>query len=505
MTNSKFKLKDIKNIGSKSFQELQIFFDSITDFIVQVSHLKNESDLVSLKNRFIIKKTFPTFTIPDEILESNSIFILVYFLIRINAIFDKNVNIIFQKTYKIYNSQPIQTLDEIAFELNITRERVRQIRKRIIENLFNRLNFIRKIENDLYQKYNIDKNQNFIIVENHLNNLINETNNTNFSNEFNTFIIYTYFSDYFDIVGEIEDVLLFKYFNSRERHNWKNLYLVNKNLSNKFDFNNFVNNVSNRIQERNEEDYSFNFKGYLNNFKTLIDNSVIPEVFPIAEKIVNQEFDLFIDLDENITFKRKTLKQVSEYAIDALGELGIPSKLEDIYSLIERDFPEVTKNSSALRGSLQKSPEIIYFGRSSLYGLKKWEIEKDGIKGGTMKDIIIDFIKDKKQPLHVSLIIEHLKKYRGDRDERSIIANLKVDPYKRFIVFSQSFIGLRENMKFYSEKYNNLPVQLGKTIIAKHKKGVSKSEINNFLQSNFDLTLDESNLVINNLQYFNEN
>lgn len=506
LTNDRFNFQDIKNVGTKTVTELKSFIHTITEFIEKVAEVESENDLVALRNRFFIEKTFSISSIPNEILESQSIFSLVDFLISKDAIFDKNENIIFQKAFKIYDKQPELTLDDIAEEINISRERVRQIRKNILKkNVIKNFEFVKNIEDDLHQKYDIDQNQHLVIIDDDLNNLINSVNNTNFSNAFNTLITYSFISNKFDLVGEIEDVLQAKYFNSRSRHNWKNIYLVNKNLSSKFDFSNFINNLNNRIQERNEEDYSFNFKGYLNNFMTIKDNSILPIIFPIAEKIVNLEFDLFIDLDENITFKSKTLKQVSEYAIDALGKLGIPSKLEDIYRLIERDFPEATKNSTALRGSLQKSPEIIYFGRSSLYGLKKWEIEKEGIKGGTIKDIIIDFIIDKKHPLHVSLIMEHLRKYRGDRDEKSIITNLKVDPHDRFIVFSQSFIGLRENVKFYSEKYNKLPVQLGKTIISKHQKGETRAEINNFLQTNFDLTFDESNLVINNLKYFNEN
>ena len=68
------------------------------------------------------------------------------------------------------------------------------------------------------------------------------------------------------------------------------------------------------------------------------------------------------------------------------------------------------------------------------------------------------------------------------------------------------YINMEDDLivKYYSEKYNKLPVQLGKTIIAMHQKGFTKSEINNFLQTNFEMTFDESNLVINNLNYFNE-
>lgn len=462
LTNDRFNFQDIKNVGTKTVTELKSFIHTITEFIEKVAEVESENDLVALRNRFFIEKTFSISSIPNEILESQSIFSLVDFLISENAIFEKNESVIFQKAFKIFDNQLELTLDEIAEEINITRERVRQIRKGILENLFNNLQFVKNIEDDLYQKYGIDQNQKLINIDDELNNQINEVNNTNFSIEFNTFIIYSYISDKFDLVGETEDVLQPKYFNSRDRHNWENFYLVKNQLTNEFDFNNFANDIDKRINARNELTYSFHFKSYLNNFIKNEDNSVISIVFPVAEKIINQEFDLIIDLDDNIVFKRNTVKQVPEYAIEALEKLGLPSKIEDIYKLIELNYPEITKSQDALRGSLQRTPEIIYFGRSSTYGLKKWEIEKEGIKGGTIKDLIFEYLQDKNDPIHILELLNEVHKYRDKTNARNIITNLKLDPQKLFIIFNQSFIGL--SGKTYNSNLTSLPKFLGKTV-----------------------------------------
>ena len=462
LTNDRFNFQDIKNVGTKTVTELKSFIHTITEFIEKVAEVESENDLVALRNRFFIEKTFSISSIPNEILESQSIFSLVDFLISENAIFEKNESVIFQKAFKIFDNQLELTLDEIAEEINISRERVRQIRKGILENLFNNLQFVKNIEDDLYQKYGIDQNQKLINIDDELNNQINEVNNTNFSIEFNTFIIYSYISDKFDLVGETEDVLQPKYFNSRDRHNWDNFYLVKNQLTNEFDFNNFANDIDKRINARNELTYSFHFKSYLNNFIKNEDNSVISIVFPVAEKIINQEFDLIIDLDDNIVFKRNTVKQVPEYAIEALEKLGLPSKIEDIYKLIELNYPEITKSQDALRGSLQRTPEIIYFGRSSTYGLKKWEIEKEGIKGGTIKDLIFEYLQDKNDPIHILELLNEVHKYRDKTNARNIITNLKLDPQKLFIIFNQSFIGL--SGKTYNSNLTSLPKFLGKTV-----------------------------------------
>ena len=462
LASDRFNFKIIKNVGTKTVTELKSYIDSIIEFIGKVAQVENENDLVALRNRFFIEKTFSISSIPNEIIESQSIFSIVDFLISTDAIFEKSENIIFQQAFKIYNDQPELTLDDIAKKINISRERVRQIRKNIIENLLSNLQFVRSIEDDLYRKYGIDQNQYLINIDNDLNTQINLDNKTNFSAEFNTFLIYVNLSNQFDIVGEIEDVLQSKYFNSKDRHNWENFYLVKNQLNNEFDFNSFAYDIDKRINAKNEKTYSFNFKSYLNNFIKIQDNSLISMVFPVAERIINKEFDLIIDLNDNIVFKRNTIKQVSEYAIEALEKLGVPSKIEQIYKLIEEDESEITKSQEALRGSLQRTPDIIYFGRSSTYGLKKWEIEKEGIKGGTIKDIIFQFLQDKNDPIHIIELLNEVHKYREKTNAKNIITNLKLDPQKQFVILNQSFIGL--SGKTYNSNLTSLPKFLGKTI-----------------------------------------
>jgi hypothetical protein len=502
--NENFSFINVNNIGSKTTEELNKFIDSIVEFISKVFVLEDESQLIALKNRIFIEKTFSNSDIPDEIFETKSLFSLVDFLIKNEAIYQKNENLIFQVSLKIFINQPVISLEEIAENNNLSKERTRQIRKSCLEELYEKFQFIRDIDDDLHQKYDIDINQKIIIIDENICNKINQLNKTNFSKEFISFLIYSYYSDKFELVGKLEDLLVIKTFNTRFRHNWNNFYLVQRNICNLFDFYKLADDIYQRKNSRIEETYSFNFKSYLSNFLDNKDSFQFLEFSYIPELLINEEFDLIIDINDNIVFERNTNKQVWEYAIEALEKLGVPSKLEEIYILIEKENPEITKSQEALRGSLQRTKELIYFGRSSTYGLKKWEIEKDGIKGGTIKDLIIDFLREKSEPIHISKILEHLKKFRGDRDERSVVTNLKVDPEKRFLILNQGFIGLQESSHKYSDKYAKLPVQLGKTIIAKYERGHSKANLIAYLISEFNLTVEESNLIINNLKYFNE-
>lgn len=463
LTNDRFNFQDIKNVGTKTVTELKIFFDTIIDFIEKVAEVENENDLVALRNRFFIEKTFSISSIPNEILESQSIFSLVDFLITKDAIFDKNENIIFQKAFKIYDKQSELTLDDIAEEINISRERVRQIRKGIVENLFNSLQFTRNIEDDLYQKYNIDQTQLLIHIEDDLNNLINDVNKTNFSNEFNAFIIYTYISDKFDLIGEIEDVLLPKYFNSRKRHNWDNFYLMNKKISCLFNFIDFVNDLDKRSSERIEESYIFNFKSYLLSFLTSTNLDVINNISEVAEKILNNEFGIYIDTNDNIKFTRNSLKQAHEYAYEALKLLGKPSKVNEITKKVEELHPDYETNEAKVRVSMKRQNGFVPIGRRSIFGLKEWENQLENFKGGTIRSIVSEYLESEIDPKHISEIAEYVLKYRPNTYERSILDNLKADETNTFIFFKNSTIGLQ------SKKYDNSFVELNQIDLLESK------------------------------------
>jgi hypothetical protein len=500
-----FDVSEIKNIGLKSSRELENYFNIIKEIIYQVYAVTEEKELTKLRNKFLMEKKFEEIQIPDDILEIESLFKIIDYLLYQNVLFDKTQTIIIKNALKVYYNQNEKSLEEISNIVNLSRERVRQIKKVCLSDLFNNLLFISNFNDDLFQKYSIEVESKFIDINSDVVELINNTNGTNFSREFIIYILAAYLNDIFSIVGNYEDVLQPKYFKSLNRHNWNNFYLVEKGLALEFDFTSFINDISNRKNARIEESYSFNFKSYLSNFLTNNKIDFLDLLFPICEKIINEEFEIYLDLDDNILFKRNTTKQVYEYAYVALEQLGKPSKVKLIFNKVKELHPHYDTSESGIRASMKRKNGFVPIGRKSVFGLKKWESELDNFKGGTIKDVIIDFLKTQKEPTHISKVLEYLEKFRQKKDERSVITNLKVDPMKRFLIFNQGFIGLQEYKNEYNDKFKKLPVQLGKTIIGKHKKGYSINYIQTFLLKSLNLTFEESKLILDNLKYFNEN
>lgn len=457
-----FNLNNIKNVGKKSIPELEVYFSIIKDFIFEVNQTKDEELLISLKNKFLIQRTFNITRIPNEILETESIFLLTDFLINSYLFFDEIQTIILQKALNLYNNQKESTLDEIAELVDLSRERVRQIRKLCLEKLFEKLLFVSNFNEDLFQKYNIDTEPEFIEINQGILKRINNSNNTEFSKGFITYILSVYLKDSFAIVGNYEDVLQHQYSKARKRHNWRNLYLVDKGLISEVDFTSFADDISERLNDRIEESYSFQLKSYLSRF--LINNNidVLNLLCPIAEKIINDEFDLYLDLDDNLVFKRNTFKQAFEYSYEALEKLGKSSKVEEITKKILELHPDYETDENKVRASMKRSKGFVPIGRKSVFGLKKWEKELESFKGGTIKDIVFEYLEQKDVPIHINELLNEIHIYRKRTNAKNVITNLKLDPENNFNIFNQSFIGL--NKKKYNSNLTSLPKFLGKQI-----------------------------------------
>ena len=500
LLNPNFNAANIENVGKKSIPELEIYISIVKDFITDVSKSPNEKQLLTLKNNFLIQRTFSISKIPTEILQSESIFQLTDFLLKKDAFFNENHNLIIQKALKIYQTEQEHTLDDIAIENNLSRERVRQIRKKCINELFDKLSFIKNFNDDLFQNYGIDLSLDLIEVDENLTTLINSLNKTKFSKEFITYVLAVYLSDDFVIIGNIEDVLLPKFSNSRNRHNWNNFYIVNKELS-KVDFLSFADDLNERLNERIDETYSFNFKSFLSRFIKDQEIETIENAFPVAEKIINDEFGLYLDLNDNLVFKRNTIKQAFEYSYEALESLGKPSKVEEITQKIIELHPNYETDEKKVRASLKRNHGFVPIGRTSVFGLKKWENELDNFKGGTIRSIVIEYLEMFDSPKHITQITEYVSNFREGTYQRSIMDNLKADKSNVFIFLRQGFIGLNYfKEKYDTNKYQNLPIQLGKTLIALSKKDYSKQDIVNYIKSNYNLNEEESIAIINNLE-----
>jgi hypothetical protein len=113
----------------------------------------------------------------------------------------------------------------------------------------------------------------------------------------------------------------------------------------------------------------------------------------------------------------------------------------------------------------KEKEKFIYFGRTSTYGLRIWEDQKEGIKGGTIKNLVEEYLDSQDGPRRITDILNYVNQYRKT-NEKNVITNLKIDNTGKFIFYKGEVVGLAsrhddglqlkliEPRKTWIEKYN---------------------------------------------------
>lgn len=449
LNNNFFDVAQLNNVGRKTAGEILKYIDKLDSFTIEIRLISDYQTLKQKKFEILIKSQFNIDELPSELIETKSIVKLSHYLIEEELLFQDRTGYIFKHGLKIYTNAINKGVEEIANEIGLTRERVRQLRSEIFEKIEDSFSFLNKMDDDFFENYQIDINDDYLFINTALSKSINHKFGTKFSSMFLTFIFSIYLKKKFGVIGNIEDVLITKGGTARKRHNWKHIYLLRSDLLNLFDFIGFANDIHNRNKEKISEDYSFNFKSYLSKFLISNESLDLNIIYSLAESVLLQEFGVVLDLEDNISFNRNTSKQVYEYAYEALSLIGNPSHITEIHNKVLELYPNYKTDPKRIRASLKRKNGFVPIGRTSVFGLKKWENELDGFKGGTIRSIVEEFLQLFDEPIHIKRITNHVKKFRPSTNLKSILHNLQLDDSGIFVKYQDSKVGLS------TKKYSN--------------------------------------------------
>lgn len=451
--DNNFNLNSINNLGPKSIPEVRIFLKEIKRFIHEVYNKSEYDELTFLKLKFLLKSHFNSLDISEHLQDSSSILKLVNILIDQNQLFNQVDTIILKKGFRLYEINAYIENKEIGNEINLTRERVRQKKIEIFEKLNSELQFFKNFDKGLLSRYLTNGEDELILISTENAKFINSIDGTIFSKQFITFIFHVFYQNEYKMIGNIEDALILRKVYSKNRHNWKSIYLVKNELLKSIDIERFIDDIDYRINERKEETYKFNFKTYLSRFLKIEDYTFLDEIVSVCKRILFEEFNLFLSLEEEIVFERNIIKTIPEYAYEALELLGKPSHVSEIDKQVKVLYPDFDKTVS--NGSLKREFGFVPFGRQSIFCLKKWEEEFENIKGGTIKDIAEEYLLDCSDPRSIKDVTEYVLKYRPESNENSISHNLRMDKSNRFLFLNNAFIGLKSK-KYIKRTINDI-------------------------------------------------
>jgi len=446
--NPNFKILKLRNAGKSTQIELEIFFRTIREQLELIKDINNQKELsIELCNSFLKRKfcnndyIIKNIWYNYKIEEAPPIFKIINVLITHEVLFDSNERVVFERGFNFWKNNETSTLESIGNKIGITRERARQIKKQIYDNLLGTFSFIKGLDFDGLNYYGIDLDADLVIIDEDVIDEINKKESTNFNGIFITKIFSILLENTHALIGDFKASTKSNKQSCGKSYSWNSIYLVKKRITKWLSFEALVADVNRRNTERIEEDYSLHFEAYILNFQKSQHDVDYRKLLPIVEHILFCEFEIIIDVFDQITFKRKTKKQLNKLIYDILVEKNKPLDLYEIYDLLALKQPNAVKNTDALRSACQRDPNLMYFGRSSTYGLKSWEKDRT-IKGGTMHDIAEEFLLKFKTPKHIDEIVKYVSQYRPEVTNRNLYYNLKSAENRRFSFFPNSYIGL---------------------------------------------------------------
>lgn len=430
----------IKGIGRRNILDLENYFDKIKYFIVEVSKVEDSEKALLFKDLCVDKNIYPLNDIPVMVTRLG-FFKVVDYLLTTPILFDESKIKLFSKAFKFYRHTTGLKLREIGKQMNITHERVRQIRNQTICDLFKKLPIVRAFDDELLVQNHIQTSGDIIFLTPEQVAVINQKSHTDFTDGFVHFILCIYLDKY-QLVGNLSDVLFPHFSKKKNRHNWKNIYLVTKDIHSYLDWEALVLDICSLLEKKTAKQYEISLREkiapYLAATPYLLDR-----LSKVVALILRQEFDLQIKGDA-LTIPRNTYKQINEYAYEALEALGTPSYVKEIAEKVKELYPKTNFTYAGIRSSLKREYGFVPIGRSSNFGLKKWENTVENFKGGTIRDITKEFLLQQKEPQRLEQITSHLLQYRPHTNAKSILTNLKADTSDTFIFFNNSQIGLTQ-------------------------------------------------------------
>jgi hypothetical protein len=440
-----FNFQDIKNIGSKTVSELNDFKADISSFIETLRFI-DDDHLSKEYAKLIVKTTFSNiplnFNEQYENVFNNTgklkLFKLIYFLIENGQILNQKEKQLF---YFLYTDTCTLSLEQIAKELDLGKERIRQLRINFENEVRDYFRFILSFNLGDLVAYNISADTNFKIIDKDFIKRINATEDVNFNVLFYSIIFGLFLENSHSVLGDDENISGKGNYSNTIRY--KNCYLIEKTLFNTFSFETFTNDINANLSDRIIQAYALHFEGYLLQFIAPDGKQHLPSIKQICESILFNEFDLVVNNEGYIVFDRNSKKTLPEYTFEILEELGKMTKVEDIVKAINVKYPELEINEQSIRSTLQREKgAYIYIGRTSTYGLKKWEIENKALKGGTIRDISEEYLEKYDKPQHIYDIVNYVKQYRNT-SATSIFKNIQAEYKNRFVFYEGGYIGLK--------------------------------------------------------------
>ena len=327
--------------------------------------------------------------------------------------------VIIRRSLKTYNDTAVEDLNEVAKSLNLSRERVRQLREDCFDLLgkfpqsFKGLNLIDEYKYEAQSEYDFNR--------------IREEEEVNFSNEYITVCIPQIDAE-LTILGDARKALF------QTKASPSRLYLVSKRATKLFNFDKFLAAVEEMLQEKRFFPYRDDLEIFVRNLtqKDLSDEefySIVKECRQILQKGYPNNI-----INSQIYFPTNARKTIPNLIEDILREYNKPMTSEEICDELNKHYPDLELIPSKIGSNALRNSNIVAVSRSSTYALAEWNYTEK--RGGTIRDLAVEYLNSLFQPIApLTDICDYIAKFREDVKESSVKANLLAEANNRFSLY----------------------------------------------------------------------
>lgn len=481
-------VKSIKNIGRKSENEFDFIISQLRETIDNLEQHK-----LTDEETFWIEKSFVYGSLIDDYChdyyKSNGRLPMFHILANCISSLLKNRYIkVLDAVVSLLSDEGGKKMECVAHELNLTRERIRQICVKTVR-------YLSEMHNPddsnipLYHKL-LCQESDWAYVSNKLSEkklwgidelseiLLHEECSIN--KELVLVVLSVLFSDKYVIIGKVPLSV------STRSNGWSNTYIIEKGIADSFNFDVMIDIVKDyessntesttlTIQELLMDTFFSAWKHY--------DFSVEEDLEYVVGQILVGELGIIPDLDFKYTLEGKKEENTAEILYNLLKESGNPLTIDELYCQLNLVLPDKYRSANSLPPVIHKDSRLCFLGVNRMVALSEW----DHIQTGSIRELIVSYLAKFDTPQHIKDIVAFIQEHR-DSSERSISSTMGSGD--QFVKFDGGYYGLADRK--YSEMFNLSKAKKNSMDhIADFEKFIVKNQRYPFCHSN---NKDEENL-----------
>ena len=373
----------------------------------------------------------------------------------------------------------IKDENELATKLDITRERVRPLKNKFSDQYFpESIAELRNVVPEVYQKFcDTDNLKNYLIPYG-----LEDVVIDGIVYKPNKLLVEIIYSVIYEDEYKLLNSIMSEHHNRNSFKDFSALIFLSKSFIKKYLIEQLIDWLDEQLYEFALDEFEYNFEVLIKRFYEEETDIVLPK--EILKDIIillgDKRRDNWDDLQEKIN-RRKHKKEKTAF-IDCIynfiKEKGESVKTEEILNHLQANNYEFDKVQ--LLTLLNKLKNQFY---SIGYG--HWNIKTAGSEDkttGTIRAFVYKILMENKDPLHISKIVSIINEERAV-NERSVLTNLKVDEYKRFVFLNCTYIGLKD--KEYDDYWHNLPKLNPGRLISEMKDAIIDDNFFDFMEEKY--------------------